>query len=114
MGAGLGPFIVQAAIYFSTAFGVVIGASLMTGIASILTLEPPSTQMEAIARNMKIWAVVAAIGGTIDPFRQIETNLFLNHYSPVVKQLLLFVVAFVGASMGTRLIEWICSGGGQP
>ncbi len=106
-------FIKQLIYHFLQAFGVVLGAAMLGGIAAILTLESPKLHMESIADKIKIWAVVAAIGGTIDPFRLIETNFSDSQYMLAIKQILLIISAFIGASMGTRLIQWVCSGGGE-
>ncbi|WP_248930504.1 YtrH family sporulation protein [Paenibacillus hamazuiensis] len=97
---------------FFVAFGAVLGGSMLAGIGAIFMLEPPTTTMLRISDNIKIWALVAAVGGTIDPLRVIESNFLGGHLSPAFKQILLFVSAFVGASMGTSLIQWICKGGG--
>lgn len=98
---------------FSIAFGVVIGASMLGGIAAIITLQPSTFAMRTISENIKIWAVVAAVGGTIDPFRVIESNIFNSQYSPAIQQILHFVSAFCGAHIGTKLIQWVCSGSVQ-
>lgn len=95
---------------FFIAFGVVLGGSLLGGICAIITLQPPTFTMDNIADKIKIWAVVAAVGGTIDPLRVIETNFIEGHLSPAFKQILLIVSAFLGAQMGNDLIHWICRG----
>lgn len=106
----MGLFITQAIIHFMVAFGVVLGASLLAGIGSIMTLQPPSITMEDIAQNIKIWAVVAAIGGTIDPFRAIESHVIDGQLSPALKQVLYIVSAFLGAHICSKLIHWLCNG----
>ena len=97
-------------IHFTVAFGVVLGASLMAGIGSILTLQPPTITMDDIAKNIKIWAVIAAVGGTIDPFRAIESHVIDGELSPALKQVLYIVSAFIGAHLGTKLIHWLSNG----
>lgn len=106
----MGTFITQAIIHFAIAFGVVLGATVLAGIGSILTLQPPSITMEEIAKNIKIWAIIAAVGGTIDPIRAIETHVIDGELSPAFKQILLIVSAFMGAHLGSRLMQWLCSG----
>jgi glycerol uptake facilitator-like aquaporin len=101
-------------MYFGVSFGVVIGGSMLSGIAAVLTLQSPSEKMLYISENIKIWAMVAAVGGTIDPIRYIEINVSEGHLNPAIKQILYIVVAFVGAQMGTSLIQMICKGGNQP
>lgn len=99
---------------FLQAFGVVIGASLMGGIASVLTFEPPSVRMMTIAGHIKIWAVVAAIGGTIDPFRLIESKINESQYFFAATEIMYILSAFLGASIGVKLVEMICAGGVKP
>lgn len=96
---------------FLVAFGVVLGAAMMIGIHSILTFKAPSANMLNLVASIKIWAVVVAIGGTIDPFRVIESNFMYGQISPAVKQILQILSAFLGAHLGTELIRWICGGG---
>jgi len=98
---------------FMVAFGVVLGAALMTGIHAILSLHSPTTDMLKMASSVKIWAVVVAIGGSIDPFRVIESNFMSGYFSPAIKQILQMISAFVGAHLGTEIIRYICGGGGQ-
>jgi uncharacterized membrane protein len=109
----MGQLLSKMAQDFLVAFGVVLGAALMTGIHSVLTLQSPSLDMLKIASRVKIWAVVVAIGGSIDPFRVIETNFLNGYMSPAIKQIVLMISAFIGAHLGTELIRWISGGGGQ-
>lgn len=95
---------------FFVAFGVVVGGCLLGGIGAVLMLQSPAAAMLHIANRIKIWALVAAVGGTIDPLRVIESNVMEGHLSPAFKQILYFVTGFVGAHMGTELIKWICEG----
>nr|WP_157336905.1 YtrH family sporulation protein [Paenibacillus lutrae] len=99
---------------FCVAFGVVMGGSMLAGIGSVLSLQPPTYKMQLIAENIKIWAMVAAIGGTIDPIRMIQDNFQDGQLSPAIKQILLIICAYIGAHSGTSLIQLICKGGGQP
>jgi len=103
-------FLSKAIQDFFVAFGVVFGASLLAGMASILTMQPPgpAETMRQLAENVKIWAVVVAIGGTIDPIRFIEHSVTEGYFSPAAKQILLIMCAFLGAHSGTELVRWIC------
>ncbi|KQX45897.1 MULTISPECIES: YtrH family sporulation protein [unclassified Paenibacillus] len=101
-------------VYFCIAFGVVFGGSMLSGIAAVLTLQSPTEKMLTISENIKIWAMVAAVGGTIDPIRYIESHVAIGHLNPAIKQIILIIVAFIGAQMGTSLIQMICKGGNQP
>ncbi|UQZ83142.1 Sporulation membrane protein YtrH [Paenibacillus konkukensis] len=105
-------FMTKCVMDFFIAFGVVLGGTMLGGIAAVLTMEPPTTRMLLISEQIKIWALVAAVGGTIDPLRFIESNLAEGFISPAIKQILLIVFAFIGAQSGTALIQWICREGG--
>lgn len=94
------------------AFGVVVGGALLAGIGSVLAFSPPSAMMLDTADRLKIWALVAAVGGTIDPLRVIESNMMDGQLSPVAQQLLFILCAFIGAHAGTELIRLICRGSG--
>ncbi|MEB3100542.1 YtrH family sporulation protein [Ferviditalea candida] len=107
----MGNFLTKLMFDFLVAFGVVFGGVLLGGIGAVLTLQPPTIYMQRIAENIKIWAVVAAIGGTIDPFRVIESNFLDGNLSPAIKQILYVIGAFMGAHLATKLVNWICNGG---
>jgi hypothetical protein len=106
-------FLANVIVYFCISFGVVLGGSMLSGIAAVLTLQSPAEKMLSISENIKIWAMVAAVGGTIDPIRYIESQMAEGHLNPAIKQILLIVISFVGAQMGTSLIQMICKGGNQ-
>lgn len=106
-------FLTKCVLDFFIAFGVVLGGTLLGGVAAVLMLEPPTTRMLLVAEQIKIWAIVAAVGGTIDPIKVIESNLVEGYISPAIKQIMFIVFAFIGAQMGITLIHWICKGGGS-
>ena len=91
-------------LVFCTALGVVIGASLIGSVASLLTGNPPVKTMLKIANDIKIWAIAAGIGGTFTTIEILQTGLFEGHFTVVIKQLLYFVAAFFGAQVGYSLI----------
>ncbi|MBW7459313.1 YtrH family sporulation protein, partial [Paenibacillus sepulcri] len=53
---------------------------------------------------------VAAVGGSIDPLRVIESNFMEGHLSPVAQQIAFIMCGFLGAHLGTELIRWMCRG----
>ncbi|GGG74767.1 YtrH family sporulation protein [Paenibacillus radicis (ex Gao et al. 2016)] len=103
-------FLTKAGLDFFIAFGVVIGGSMLAGVGSVFLLTPPTTMMVNTAVNLKIWAIVAAVGGSIDPMRVIESNFVEGHLSPAVLQIGYIGAAFLGAHIGTELIKLICKG----
>ncbi|GBF73989.1 hypothetical protein PA598K_02317 [Paenibacillus sp. 598K] len=104
-------FLSKAALDFFIAFGVVIGGAMLAGVGAVLVFLPPASEMLLAADKLKIWAIVAAVGGTIDPMRVIESNMLEGHLSPVVQQIFYIVCAFLGAHMGTELVRLICREG---
>ncbi|MBC8079948.1 MAG: YtrH family sporulation protein [Gorillibacterium sp.] len=105
-------FLVKWALDFFIAFGFVLGGSLLAGIGSVLLLQPPASAMESVAANIKIWAMIAAAGGNIDPIQVIEAYFQEGYLSPAIKHILCFVSSFIGAQLGYTLVHWICGGPG--
>lgn len=99
---------------FLIAFGVVLGGCILAGIAAVITMKNPTHQMDVIADNIKIWAMVVAVGGTIDPIRSIQSSFLDGQLSPAFKQILYIISAYIGAHLATTLIHWITKAGGQP
>lgn len=104
-------FLSKAILDFFIAFGIVLGGAMIGGIGAVISLQPPTQTMLDISGKIKIWALAAAVGGTIDPMRVIESNFLDGNLSPAVKQILYLISAFMGAHMGTELVKWVCSGG---
>ncbi|OAB43249.1 YtrH family sporulation protein [Paenibacillus glacialis] len=103
-------FLSKAILDFCIAFGIVLGGAMVGGIGAVISLQPPTQTMLEIADRIKIWALAAAVGGTIDPMRVIESNFFGGHLSPAIKQILFLLFAFLGAHTGSELVKWICTG----
>lgn len=99
-------FIITLIIAFFVAVGVVVGGSVIGSIGAFLSNEPPLKTMNQLANNLKIWALVAAIGGTFDMISSLERGLFYGTPTEVVKQILLVMSAMSGAYTGSQFIEW--------
>lgn len=102
---------VKATMCFFIAFGVVVGGALLAGAGSIFLWTPPRVEMLRVAASLKIWALVAAVGGSIDPIRVIETNVIDGNLALAFRQIGYILLAFLGAHMGTELIQWMCRSG---
>ncbi|RKP54950.1 sporulation protein [Cohnella endophytica] len=105
-------FLTKAAFSFFIAFGIVLGGALLAGLGSVFLMTPPKEKMLQVAGNLKIWALVAAVGGTIDPIRVIESNMVSGYLSPAMQQVGYIMFAFLGAHLGTELVHWLYSHGG--
>ena len=104
-------FLSTATLDFFIAFGVVVGGSLLASIGAVFVAYPAASTMLDTAMRLKIWAIVVAVGGSIDPVRVIEANVTEGHLSPAVQQILYIVSAFLGAHLGTELIRWVAREG---
>lgn len=92
-------------LVFFTALGVVLGAALVGSLAAVFACQPPVKTMARLAAEIKIWAVVAAIGGTFTMLEVLQGGLFEGEFRAVAKQLFYLAAAFLGAQTGHRLIS---------
>ncbi|GAA4717375.1 YtrH family sporulation protein [Brevibacillus fulvus] len=97
---------VQVILTLFVAYGIVLGGAIAGGIGAFLTEKPPFLTMHEMADQLKIWGLVGALGGTFDSFLQIE-KLLLGNFSPVAKQVIMILAAFVGAHAGTITVQWL-------
>lgn len=94
-------------IDYFVAFGVLLGGCLIGGLGAFLVGEPPMTWVQNHVDKLKIWALVAAIGGTFDTITAIEKGFFNEYYGEMVKHLLYIGSAFFGAHTASLLIHWM-------
>ncbi|PSL44082.1 sporulation protein YtrH [Salsuginibacillus halophilus] len=94
-------------IDFFVAFGVIIGGALIGGLGAFLAGKPPLAAIHDLAGSLKIWALVAAIGGTFDAITSLERGLFYGTHDDIYKTVLMIFAALTGANTGTVLIQWI-------
>ncbi len=100
-------FVSTTIIYFSIAFGIILGGCLVGAIGMMLTGKPPFLSMSQLSRSLKIWAIVAAIGGTFDTIDNFERGFESGSLMEVFKQILYIVSALLGANAGGAIIQWI-------
>lgn len=93
-----------------TALGVVLGAALIGSLPSIFTNEPPMKTMLKLAHEIKIWAIVAALGGTFSTIEVMELGLFEGEIRALLQQFLYILGAFMGAQFGYFLIYSLVGG----
>jgi hypothetical protein len=89
------------------ALGVILGGSLIGGIAAFLTGQPPLTAVYRLSTDLRIWAIVAAIGGTFDAVYTFERGIFNAETRDIFKQLLIILSALGGAQTGALIINWL-------
>ncbi|MDF0727516.1 YtrH family sporulation protein [Cytobacillus sp. S13-E01] len=88
------------------ALGVLLGGALIGGIGAFIAGEAPLTEIFKFAGKLKIWALVAAIGGTFDTFTSFENGIFEGQTKDIFKQLLLIISAMGGSQTGWMIILW--------
>lgn len=84
-----------------------MGGALIGGLASFLTGQPLLTQIARISELIRIWAIIAAIGGTFDTVYSFERGLMDGDTKDIFKQFLLILSAMGGAQTGATIIKWI-------
>jgi hypothetical protein len=92
--------------YFIAA-GVLLGGAMIGALGAFLSGEQPLTAMYRFAGDLRIWAVVAAIGGTFDTFYMVERGFFFGETRDIIKQFLLILSAMGGAQTGVTIITWL-------
>lgn len=97
-------------VAFCVAFGVMLGGCLIGGLGAFLLGQPPMEHIKILAGKLKIWALVAAIGGTFDTITAIERGFLGGSPLDIVKQLLFIFSAFLGAHSGMKMLHWFVGG----
>ncbi|WP_068674659.1 YtrH family sporulation protein [Oceanobacillus sp. Castelsardo] len=92
------------------AFGLIIGGSIIGSIAAFAIGEAPVSSITRIANNLRIWAIVAAIGGTFDAIENFQKGLLDGSTLDLFKQVLLILSAMGGVKTATLLLEWLIQG----
>jgi len=98
---------------FFTALGVVLGGSLIGGLAALFYPESPFYRMQALAGDIKLWAIVVVIGGTLPTLRALDSGLFGGEVVHLVRQLGVIFAGFLGAHAGYWLVMTITGGSGD-
>lgn len=91
---------------------MIAGGALIGSISAALTGQGPFRTMTHLAQDLKIWAAVAAIGGTFTSLQALESGLLEGQIATVIKQLGFIFSAFAGAHIGYVLILTLT--GGKP
>lgn len=89
---------------FCTALGLILGGSLVGSLSTIITGDEPYSTMRKLAEDIKIWAIVAAIGGSFTPYEAFGSGLFSGDIRTLGKQFFYVVSSLTGAEFGIYLI----------
>ncbi len=93
--------------------GVILGGTLMGSLGAVFTGRAPGYSMLELADKLKIWALVAAMGGTFDTLKAIETGILVWQLGSIAKQVLLILSSFVGAHVGYLFLVYLAGGGSR-
>ncbi|GGD16883.1 YtrH family sporulation protein [Pontibacillus salipaludis] len=93
--------------YYFIALGVMIGGTLIGTIGAFAAGEAPFTYMARLAKSLRIWAIVAAIGGTFDAITNFEKGFYDGSTIDIFKQILLILSAMGGVQTALLIIEWL-------
>ncbi|MFD1362247.1 YtrH family sporulation protein [Lentibacillus salinarum] len=100
-------FIAQLIHCFFIAFGVIIGGAIIGSIGAFATGDAPFTQITRIADRLRIWAIVAAIGGTFDAIANFEKGVLDGSTFDLFKQIMLILAAMGGVKAGITILSWL-------
>ncbi len=95
---------------FFTGLGVMLGGSLVGGLAALFYSESPFHRMQALAEDVKLWAIAVAIGGTFPTLRALDSGLFNGEAVHLVRQLGVMLAGFLGAQSGYWLVMTLTGG----
>ena len=90
---------------FCIALGVNLGGSLVGAVGAVIANRPPVKTMLELSAELKIWALVAALGGTFGVIKVFEAGVFGKQFVDLGKQLFIIFSAFLGAHMGYWIIQ---------
>ncbi|MGM0501775.1 MAG: YtrH family sporulation protein [Bacillota bacterium] len=97
-------------IVFCISLGVVLGGAIVGSLGATLTNNPPFKAMLKISREIKLWAIVTAIGGTFSNLKTFEGSLLEGRFITIIKQFILLTTAFIGAQLGVWIISNLTGG----
>lgn len=92
---------------FFIAFGVIIGGSFIGSIGAFFTGDAPLTAMNRISQSLRIWAIVAAIGGTFDAIENFQKGFLDGATFDLFKQAMFILSAMIGVKSAILLISWL-------
>jgi hypothetical protein len=94
---------------FFIALGVVLGGSFIGSIGGILVSQSPLKVMGELADDLKLYAIICAIGGTLNNLRLLE-DVFQGELIIIIQQFIIILSAFMGAQLGYWLIVTLVGG----
>lgn len=106
------PFEKKLVLIFFTAMGLMLGGVLVGSLAAVVVQEPPLVTMHRLSKEIKIWAVVAALGGTFSTIEILESGILKGEVMAVFKQVFYIISAMAGTHLGHLIIRAAAGGEG--
>jgi len=103
-------FITTAFLTFFVSLGVILGGSLMGALGASLIGRPPMDTMLELGEEMRIWALVTAVGGTFGVIKAFETGILGGQPVQLLQQFSLVCCAFGGAHLGFLILSQLAGG----
>jgi hypothetical protein len=100
-------FVVYFFSSYFIALGVILGGCIIGGLGAFFIGNPPLITMTRLAGTLKIWAIVAAIGGSFEAFYSFEQGICQANTRGIIKQLFFICSATGGAQTGALIISWL-------
>ncbi len=95
---------------FFMALGIVLGGTFIGALGSLISGISPLKAMIRFADDLKLYAVICAIGGTFVHLRHLEGVFFQGDLSLILQQFLVLLSAFLGAQLGYWIIMVLAGG----
>lgn len=84
---------------FFIALGIVLGGSFLGAIPAALIDQPPIRTMVELARTLKLWGMLSAMGGSFTALNIFEAGLARGDLEVLIHHILIMVAAFLGAHL---------------
>lgn len=94
---------------FFIAFGVMIGGAVLGSLGAFITGGSPLHAMNRISQSLRIWAIIAAIGGTFDAIESFQKGFLDGATFDLFKQIMFILSAMIGVKTALLLISWMTS-----
>ena len=94
---------------FFIALGVVLGGSFTGSLGGLFINQSTIKLMSDIAEDLKLYAIISAIGGTFTNLRLLE-GVFQGELILIAQQFLILLSAYSGAHLGYWIITIFCGG----
>lgn len=103
-------FLHDLSLTFFTALGVVLGGVFVGALASVALPGSPYHTMIVLAKPIKLWAILVALGGTFPTMEAFDSGILGGEIRLLLHQLAMIVSGFLGASLGQWIVLIVAGG----